>query len=225
MANGNNGGKLERREELLIEILKRQGILLPVDEWQYRNNRKKGLKETISWGMTRVSDDDLKHAEAVMYGRAKLEKTPPRAASPITTGTAGNKPAAYNSVRNWLNNTKGKTAAIGLAAVLGVSGIYFGAKSTFGGGPSESDVHKVVYNKIDESNWTSETNRQQHLKNIEARVSAIKECKDLGDSDGASKCEKLLNEYISTVESKDSAYAPTVRQRMEELKTKYKIDK
>ncbi len=208
-----------KKEQERINSLKAKGIIDVKTEIQYWKHREAGRGESTSFILIGLNPEK--------YGIGTGPKISSRDLSVVGGKTTGNghKTNYQKPVNNspFLDAKSKKLAKYGLIAAAGLLAAYIGGSCTLSSGSSESDIHKIVYAGIDEKNWQSEANRKQHLKNLEARVLAIRECKDIEDYDGVRKSEKQLNEYLSTVESKDPSYAPKLKQKMEELKQKYKL--
>jgi hypothetical protein len=212
-------------EEELIGVLKEMGAMNSKKEKKY-HELKDGLKITplsipVCLDDAGVKIDDYLLAQKIIRGEKPMPKRK-ISRTPISAVVYDN----YRACRHWIKQVwrhpKDHLGAIGMAAVIGAYGLY-SAVSVFDKGLSESEVHKVIYNGIDESNWISEENRQQHIRNLEARLSSIKECRDLGDSSGIEQNERLLGEYISSVGTNDPSYSPILDQKLEELRVKYNL--
>ena len=221
----NNGHILE---EDIILTLRKIGVMNDKQEKKYhllRGELGPGPQSVpICLDNAGVKIDDYLLAQKIIRGEARMPKAPKKKTSrtPISEVIYDN----YRVIRHWVKHIarhpREHLKVIGLGAVLGTYGLY-ATVQTFNEGLSESEIHKAIYHEIDEGNWTSEKNREQHIKNLEARLSSIKECADLGDREGANQNENLLKDYVSVVREKDPSYAPILDKKLEELGIKYKL--
>lgn len=217
-----------KKEQERIAILKQKGIIDIKREIEYWKHREAGRGESTSFILIGLNPEKYGIGTGPKISSRDLNRVSPGRMVNNSPGGSGNGhkinyPTPVNN-SSFFDAKAKKLAKYGLVAAGGLLVAYLGGSCALSSGPSESEIHKIVYADIDEKNWTSESNRQQHIDNLEARILAIRECKDLEDYDGVRKSEKQLNEYISTVESKDPSYAPKLKQKMEELKQKYKLN-